>query len=134
MEKITQLITRDIMSEIPIHNNEYCETMRRVVRELSVHHEIPFKGMMTKLSSYQTVESISIMFDALSTELFNDDKINWGRVVVLFALTKQLSQNCSNHDQLATKISDIVNNKLGSWISKNDGWNGFLGFFKQDFV
>lgn len=105
--------------------NKYCKTMRRTVRELSNRHDIAFKGMVNKLKISET--NAFPTFVSVVDEIFEDGKINWGRIVAVYTFAARLSQHCKDScpdsdERISLYAGKYVASKLGRWILDNGGW------------
>ncbi|XP_023672966.2 anti-apoptotic protein NR13-like [Paramormyrops kingsleyae] len=68
-------------------------------------------------------------------ELVGDGRLNWGRVISLFAFTGMLaSELCSRGEdvscsrRLAEMMVDFLNGEKQEWLIQNGGWGGFTNF------
>lgn len=135
--KLTADMARDL---ITVHakrsgsraSNKYVETMRRVVNELLVRHEIVFNSMMRQLSlTHDNVDELSDTFQKVCDEMLADNACNWGRVASVFAFAAVMAKHVvdtgiSNgvryEDVIGEALTYYVNTKLGLWIYKAGGW------------
>ena len=112
--------------------NLLAKTMRRCVEDFRVKYGITFKGMMGRLkisdhSCYSTFKNVA-------DELFADRKMNWGRVVALYAFGSELALRCE-HDGIndvkviPSYLATFVADNLSVWIRANGGWNGLCKHF-----
>ena len=77
-------------------------------------------------------------FYHVTSELFNDGHVNWGRIVTIFVFAARLSLYCFQNnmphavDNIVDCLTDCMDNTLGDWMTDNHGWNGFLEFANLD--
>ena len=109
--------------------NKFCKTMRNTVKELTSRHDIAFRGMVNKLN----IDSANLFqtFVTVADEIFDDGKINWGRIVAVYAFACRLSvreEKPNLSKKIALFVGKYVANKLGKWILDNGGWvnNSYL--------
>eukprot|EP00062_Callorhinchus_milii_P002248 gi/632938253/ref/XP_007904307.1/ PREDICTED: anti-apoptotic protein NR13-like [Callorhinchus milii] len=75
-------------------------------------------------------------------EMSADEKMNWGRVVSVFAFAGVLSRHLRDSgivmcpatgpsplDSLADSVANYLGKEKREWIEQNGGWEGFLRFF-----
>ncbi|XP_078097493.1 bcl-2-like protein 10 [Mustelus asterias] len=78
-------------------------------------------------------------------EMSADEKMNWGRVVSIFAFAGVLGRHLrdsgivmspeagpSPADSLAESVANYLGKERREWIEQNGGWEGFLRFFGSD--
>ena len=133
VEKIAKELAIDIVKYLTnnkpnVMYNKYAKTMRRTVDEVCERHDILFKGMMNRL--HITPDSAKDTFREVIEELFSDNQINWGRIVVVYAFGGRLARYCvESHsgvdvDTIGQILGNYVSEHLGSWIHQNGGWVG----------
>ncbi|XP_072421178.1 bcl-2-like protein 10 [Chiloscyllium punctatum] len=78
-------------------------------------------------------------------EMSADEKMNWGRVVSIFAFAGVLGRHMRDSgivmspeagpslvDSLAESVANYLGKERREWIEQNGGWEGFLRFFGSD--
>ncbi|XP_038669088.1 bcl-2-like protein 10 [Scyliorhinus canicula] len=78
-------------------------------------------------------------------EMSADEKMNWGRVVSIFAFAGVLGRHLRDSgivmsseagpspvDSLAESVANYLGKERREWIEQNGGWEGFLRFFGSD--
>ncbi|ELT89448.1 hypothetical protein CAPTEDRAFT_40710, partial [Capitella teleta] len=64
----------------------------------------------------------------IATSMFDDQLVNWGRIVTFHAFCGYLARYCEERqipdcgDLIADILSSTVINRLGLWIVANGGW------------
>ena len=72
-------------------------------------------------------EQLNLIND-IATSMFDDQRVNWSRIVTLHAFCGYLARYCEEHvfsdcaDDIARILGSIVVNRLGLWIVANGGW------------
>ena len=106
--------------------NTICETMRRCVDKLLDKHEINFNGMIQRLQV--TDETVCEALATVSNVMFEDNIVNWGRIVGLYAFSGRLAQYCVENDMeifsihIVQFLGQYVGEKFGEFIKENGGW------------
>lgn len=130
--KISQDLAKDIVlyviNRAPSHPSVYASNMRRLVDKILGKHEILYKGIVTNLKLAEI--DVHKTCCAIADELFADGKINWGRIVALYAFVGRLAKHFADHgldgdeytDALASYLGDYVVEKLDRWITEQGGW------------
>lgn len=114
-------------------------TMKRVVDNILVKHQIAYKGMIQRLQLDSQPASLDFIRCIAST-MFKDGVTNWGRIASLVAFgavvcsrLKELQQDqCV--ERVAEQISSYLTSEQQDWILKNKSWHGFVEFFHQEDV
>ncbi|XP_078283394.1 bcl-2-like protein 10 [Rhinoraja longicauda] len=78
-------------------------------------------------------------------EMSADEKMNWGRVVSIFAFAGVLGRHLRDSgvamwpeagpgplDMLAESVANYLGKERRDWMEQNGGWEGFLRFFGSD--
>ncbi|XP_033496908.1 induced myeloid leukemia cell differentiation protein Mcl-1b [Epinephelus lanceolatus] len=110
-------------------------TMKRVVEDVLEKHRYAFNGMINKLSLDDRRDDDSFV-SAVAKSLFADGTTNWGRVASLVAfgavvcqyLKEKGRENCV--ELVAQEISTYLLSDQRDWLVKNNGWDGFVEFFR----
>jgi hypothetical protein len=123
----------DYLKESTLNNDKHFKstcnsrTMQRLVNEVLQGNDIFFESIIES-SDARHNNDICICFIEIASEFFIDARINWGRVVTIYALSvsivKFLKQNNRTNeiDDLMNAILMYILNKLGEWIKDNGGW------------
>ncbi|KAJ8417124.1 hypothetical protein AAFF_G00283510 [Aldrovandia affinis] len=114
--------------------SEPAKAMRHLAKEMERKYQAKFQPLaQTFLSSCGPDTSAGLK--KVIGELVGDGKLNWGRVVSLFAFTGVLvsdlyskgeSRECCK--RLAETIADYLGGEKQAWLMENDGWEGFIKF------
>ena len=68
------------------------------------------------------------LLHSIATNMFDDQLVNWGRIVTFHAFCGYLARYCEERhipdcgDLIAEILANIVVNRLGLWIVANGGW------------
>jgi hypothetical protein len=68
------------------------------------------------------------LLHSIATSMFDDQVVNWGRIVTFHAFCGYLARYCEERkipdcgDLIAEILANIVVNRLGLWIVANGGW------------
>jgi len=82
---------------------------------------------MVMLLDVKDREQLKVI-DGIATSMFEDEIVNWGRIVTFCAFCGYLARYCEERnipdcaDDVARILGDIVVNRLGLWIVANGGW------------
>lgn len=131
--KVSLELAKDIVlhsvNRAPYHPpSTYASNMRRLVDKILTRHDILYKGMVKKLNFAEV--DVHTTCRSIADELFADGKINWGRIVALYAFVARLAKHFADHGldsdeyttTLASYLGDYVVDKLHDWISLQGGW------------
>ncbi|XP_048059345.1 induced myeloid leukemia cell differentiation protein Mcl-1a [Megalobrama amblycephala] len=121
------------------NQNHALPTMRRVVGDILEKHQIAYKGMLQRLhldSQPDTMEFIS----SIAKTMFKDGSTNWGRITSLVAfgavvcsrLKEVQREQCI--ETVAEQISSYLISEQHDWLLHNNGWQGFVEFFRVEDV
>ncbi|XP_054476983.1 induced myeloid leukemia cell differentiation protein Mcl-1b [Anoplopoma fimbria] len=110
-------------------------TMKRVVEDLLEKHRYAFNGMINNLSLDERSDDASFV-RAIAKSLFADGTTNWGRIASLVAFGAVVCQylkekgrgNCV--ELVGQEISTYLLSDQRDWLVKNNGWDGFVEFFR----
>ncbi|KAM9353636.1 induced myeloid leukemia cell differentiation protein Mcl-1b [Symphorus nematophorus] len=123
------------LSKARWNENKELSTMKRVVDGVLEKHRYAYNGMVNKLSLDDRGDDASFV-SAVAKSLFADGTTNWGRIASLVAFGAVVSQylkekgrgNCV--DLVAQEISTYLLCNQRDWLAKNNGWDGFVEFFR----
>ncbi|KAI4792872.1 hypothetical protein KUCAC02_033067 [Chaenocephalus aceratus] len=107
-------------------------TMKRVVFQILEKHQYAFNGMISGLSSDESVDDVI----RVASELFGDGITNWGRIVTLVAFGAVLSRHLKDTgragcvEPLGHRISTYLLTYHREWLVNNAAWEGFVEFFR----
>ncbi|XP_017321595.1 bcl-2-like protein 10 [Ictalurus punctatus] len=115
------------------------EAMRRVAKDLELQYKTKFLSMSrTFLAACGLKSDRSTCLRSVMTLLVEDGKLNWGRIVSLFAFTGVVATEMSsrgdgveNCRKLAETIADYLVKERSDWLLENGGWDGFCRFFSS---
>lgn len=119
-------------------SSKHAETLRRTVDELLDRHSILFKGMVKKLnisSNSSHNHNGRVSFTNVADQMFADERINWGRLVSIYAFGGRLARHCAEKhmydyiDTIAEFLGNYVADKLAVWVHEQGGWDKFDEFF-----
>lgn len=110
-------------------------TIKRVVEDVLEKHRYAYNGMINKLSLDDRDDDASFV-SAVAKSLFADRTTNWGRVASLLAfgavvcqyLKEKGRENCV--ELVGQEISTYLLTNQRDWLVKNNGWDGFVEFFR----
>ncbi|KAI5611368.1 guanine nucleotide-binding protein subunit beta-5b [Silurus asotus] len=119
--------------------SESAEVMRRLAKELEHQYSTKFLSMSHSfVSSCGSNPELSSCLRSIMNLLVEDGKLNWGRIVSLFAFTGVVaSEMFSREDgaescgKLAETIADYLGGEKIDWLQENGGWDGFCKFFRS---
>ncbi|CAG7734037.1 unnamed protein product [Allacma fusca] len=137
--QLTYLLLQDLglSQSIPSDlKDEAYQSLSHAVTLMMVRQSTLLNGMVNrlKLMDYR-------LFPSLADEIFelNADnptgelRINWGRIVALYAFAVKLSQENRNHPErvdLVTKLlSNYMTEHVHGFLRSNGGWDGLVGIF-----
>ncbi|XP_048886956.1 bcl-2-like protein 10 isoform X1 [Brienomyrus brachyistius] len=111
------------------------EAMRCLAKEIEKQNLSKFRSLVqTFLDSCGPDRSTSLR--KVMAEMVGDGKLNWGRVVSLFAFTGVLVSELHSRGEgkdccrrLAETIADYLGVEKQDWLLQNEGWDGFCKFF-----
>ncbi|KAI1904369.1 hypothetical protein AGOR_G00004940 [Albula goreensis] len=114
--------------------SEAARAMRLLAKEMEKQNQTKFCSLaQTFLSSCGPEKSASLRM--VMEEMVGDGKLNWGRVVSLFAfigvLVSDLYSRGESRDccrRLAETIADFLGGEKQVWLMENNGWEGFSKF------
>lgn len=115
--------------------SEALSTMKRVVEDLLEKHRYAYNGMINKLSLDDRGDDVRFV-SAVATSLFEDGTTNWGRVASLVAFGAVVCQYLKNTgrdhcvEPVAQEISTYLLSQQRDWLLQNNGWDGFVEFFR----
>lgn len=84
------------------------------------------RNLVTTLD-VQSREQLELLHN-IATNMFDDQLVNWGRIVTFHAFCGYLARYCEERhipdcgDLIAEILANIVVNRLGLWIVANGGW------------
>ncbi|XP_076157492.1 induced myeloid leukemia cell differentiation protein Mcl-1a [Alosa pseudoharengus] len=112
-------------------------TMRKVVHQVLLKHEIAFKGMMKRVDLDHIDDGVSFV-RSVAENTFKDGVTNWGRIATLVAFGATLSEHMKGAgrpecvETVANEISSYLAIQKYDWLFNNNGWHGFVNFFHVD--
>ncbi|XP_016359516.1 induced myeloid leukemia cell differentiation protein Mcl-1 homolog isoform X1 [Sinocyclocheilus anshuiensis] len=114
-------------------------TMKRVVADVVIKHQITYRGMLQHLQLDSQPDDLSFI-GCIAKTMFRDDTTNWGRIVSLVAFgavvcsrLKELQrERCV--ETVAQQISSYLISEQHDWLLNNKGWHGFVEFFRVEDV
>uniref|UniRef100_A0A8C1YDY0 Induced myeloid leukemia cell differentiation protein Mcl-1 homolog n=1 Tax=Cyprinus carpio TaxID=7962 RepID=A0A8C1YDY0_CYPCA len=114
-------------------------TMRRVVADILIKHQITYKGMLQRLQLDSQPDDMSFI-SCIAKTMFKDHTTNWGRIVSLVAFgavvctqLKELQrEQCV--EAVAEQISSYLISEQHDWLLNNKSWHGFVEFFRVEDV
>ncbi|KAM9481810.1 bcl-2-like protein 10 isoform 2-T2 [Clarias gariepinus] len=117
--------------------SESAVAMRRLAKELEHQYRSKFLSMSHSfLSTCGSNPDPSACLRSVMTMLVEDGKLNWGRIVSLFAFTGVVAAEMFSREDgteicrgLAESIADYLGSEKSDWLLENGGWDGFCKFF-----
>ncbi|XP_039521846.1 induced myeloid leukemia cell differentiation protein Mcl-1a [Pimephales promelas] len=120
------------------NHNSALPTMRRVVGEILLKHQIAYKGMLQRLHKEFDTDSLDI--GTIAKTMFSDGSTNWGRITSLVAFGAVVCsrlKECQREESVeavAQQISSYLISEQHHWLRNNNGWEGFVEFFREEDV
>ncbi|XP_033118162.1 uncharacterized protein LOC117117804 [Anneissia japonica] len=108
---------------------KYCEKMYKL------HNEHLYKLCRDVL--LDSNENIETFFKDILTEMFNDNVINWGRMMMVFVFGARLAVLCKDRnksdliDQVIQSVDKYVKTEFLEWINIKGGCNNFDQSYTQ---
>uniref|UniRef100_R4GAJ0 Bcl-2 Bcl-2 homology region 1-3 domain-containing protein n=1 Tax=Anolis carolinensis TaxID=28377 RepID=R4GAJ0_ANOCA len=102
------------------------ETLRRVGESLREKHLLAFQGMLRKLEIKKEEDLASVA--EVTTEVFRDGIINWGRIVTLISFGAFVAKHLKSINQenaintLIEIITDVLVTDKREWLLKHNAW------------
>uniref|UniRef100_A0AAU7NI91 BCL2L1 n=1 Tax=Paracentrotus lividus TaxID=7656 RepID=A0AAU7NI91_PARLI len=82
-------------------------------------------------------QTVGATFKAVTSELFVDGGISWGRIVAFFSFGGALVEWCheKNLPRAVRTVQELmiayINSHLIAWIASNGGWDGLVDFSRH---
>ncbi|KAK3570338.1 hypothetical protein QTP86_017280 [Hemibagrus guttatus] len=119
--------------------SESANAMRRLGKELELQHRSKFLSLAQSfLSTCGSTPEPSACLHSVMALLVEDGKLNWGRIVSLFAFTGVVAAEMFSREldvescrRLAETIADYLGAEKSDWLLENGGWDGFCEFFRS---
>ena len=120
--------------------SEHCRTMRRTTDELTEKHRIVFNSIIKRLD-FPTQEQDGILqkirhdIFTVADEMLSDKRMNWGRVVSLYAFGGMIAKHFADNgltayvDVCGQCIGDYASERLARWMHSEGGWVGISTIF-----
>ncbi|KAJ8343987.1 hypothetical protein SKAU_G00313160 [Synaphobranchus kaupii] len=114
--------------------SEPARAMRHLAKQMERQYQLKFQSL-TKTFLSSCGPNTSAGLKKVIDELVGDGKLNWGRVVSLFAFTgvlvsdlysRNVSRDCCR--RLAETVADYIGGEKQEWLKENNGWEGFRKF------
>lgn len=110
--------------------SESAKAMRHLAKELELQYRSKFQSLSHSfLSTCDSSSKPSTCLRSIMAMLVEDGKLNWGRIVSLFAFTGVVaSEMCSREGgvescrRLAEDIADYLGGEKSDWLVENGGW------------
>ena len=105
---------------------KYCEKM------YEIHNEYLCKVCSVLLDSDENIETF---FKDILTEMFCDNVINWGRIIMVFVFGARLAVLCKDRnrtdliDQVIQSVDKYVKKEFLEWINIKGGWVSHIFVF-----
>ncbi|XP_051896242.1 bcl-2-like protein 10 [Pristis pectinata] len=146
--------------------NKAAFTLRKVADQMVEQHQAAFSSMKSRLenglqfcavsrsgaaeperqaAAEDTAAAAASFLQRVVEEMSADEKMNWGRVVSIFAFAGVLCRHLRDSgidmcpeagpgplDTLAECVANYLGKERREWIEQNGGWEGFLRFFSSD--
>ncbi len=107
-------------------SNQHAHTMRHVVAKIIQRNELKLNSCMLQMNISE--ENSGWVFDAVLNEMFNDNRMNWGRVATVYALAGKLAKYCYDNElvrlvgRIGREAGNYVAVHLKHWIEEQGGW------------
>ncbi|KAK7124152.1 hypothetical protein R3I94_018498 [Phoxinus phoxinus] len=121
------------------NHNSALPTMRRVVGEILEKHQLVYKGMLQRLHMDSQQDSMDFI-GSIAKSIFSDGSTNWGRITSLVAFGAVVCsrlKECRREEcveAVAQQISSYLISEQHHWLRNNNGWEGFVEFFREEDV
>ncbi|KAK3548025.1 hypothetical protein QTP70_002911 [Hemibagrus guttatus] len=110
--------------------SESANAMRRLGKELELQHRSKFLSLAQSfLSTCGSTPEPSACLHSVMALLVEDGKLNWGRIVSLFAFTGVVAAEMFSREldvescrRLAETIADYLGAEKSDWLLENGGW------------
>ncbi|XP_059808761.1 bcl-2-like protein 10 [Hypanus sabinus] len=150
--------------------NKAARTLRKVADQMVEQHQTAFSNMKSRLdnglqvyarsrsgaagpvgeaavvvAAEDTAVAAASFLRRVVEEMSADEKMNWGRVVSIFAFAGVLCRHLRDSglvmcpeagpgplDTLAESVANYLGKERREWIEQNGGWDGFLRFFSRE--
>ncbi|XP_033121562.1 bcl-2-related protein A1-like [Anneissia japonica] len=102
---------------------KYCEKMYKACDEHLYN--------LIRDVSLDSNENIETFLKDVVTEMFSDNIINWGRIIMVFVFGAKLAVLCKDRnrtdliDQVIQSVDKFVETEFLEWINLRGGWNNF---------
>lgn len=140
-------------------------TLRKVADQMVEQHQAAFSSMKSRLDNglqvyarprsgpgagagpdkQEEAQAAADFLRRVVEEMSADEKMNWGRVVSIFAFAGVLGRHLRDSgvamwpeagpgplDMLAESVANYLGKERRDWMEQNGGWEGFLRFFGSD--
>lgn len=114
--------------------SEPARAMRQLAKKIEEQYQLKFQAL-SKSFLNSCGPDTSACLKKVIEDLVGDGKLNWGRVVSLFAFTGVLVSDLYSRGEsrercrsLAETIADYLGGEKQAWLKENDGWEGFRKF------
>lgn len=124
-----------IMSSVENVPEDLHEAIVNLSEKLMNDYRDSFSDMPNQLKI--TENTISSTFKAVTSELFVDGGISWGRIVAFFSFGGALCEWCQEKEipRAFPTVEELmvayINSHLITWIHANGGWDGLVDFYKH---
>ncbi|XP_056622916.1 bcl-2-like protein 10 [Triplophysa dalaica] len=115
--------------------SESAQAMRYLAKEMEQQHSGKFRSLSQEFLDTCGSDPSQCLHRVMR-ELVGDGKLNWGRVVSIFAFTGVLASellsrrgNSECSPRLAETVAEYLGGEKRDWLMENGGWEGFYRFF-----
>lgn len=112
--------------------SEPARAMRQLAKKMERQYQLKFQSFSKSFLSSCGPDTSACLKKVIE-EMVGDGKLNWGRVVSLFAFTGVLVRDLYSRGgsrefcrRLAETIADYLGGEKQAWLKENDGWVGFV--------
>ncbi len=122
IRKVCHYVTTGMNKE---DSNGICSKIQRDVKNIIIEH--PSLHSLVNQLQIKSEADLSAINDMAAT-VFEDNIINWGRIVILISCCALIVKHCENNgvkhsiDIVTNKLVIFILENLRPWIEKQGGW------------
>ena len=106
--------------------NQVCSIMRSLVDD-TIKDRAEMMSNLVRTLDPRHREELQLVRN-IADQMFDDEQVNWGRIVTLHAFCGCLSRYCEQRhipdcaEDIANILAHFVINRLGLWVVTHGGW------------